>query len=66
MPKLSIGPEARYDRNAEDDAGRAGVFARYEWLGGEISAASGVAGTMTGGLAQGLEPYATINVLYQY
>jgi Cellulose biosynthesis protein BcsS len=38
-PKLSIGPELRYDKNIEtgDNAwnGRAGLFARYEWAGGE-------------------------------
>lgn len=66
LPTLSIGPEARYDSNAEDDAGRAGLFARYEWFGGEASLAAGASGTMTGGQAEGLEPYATFNLLFQY
>lgn len=66
QPGLSIGPEARYDRNAEDDAGRAGIFVRYDWRGGEISASAGVAGSMTGGIADEIAPYATINLLTQF
>ncbi|MEQ1669466.1 MAG: cellulose biosynthesis protein BcsS [Hyphomicrobium sp.] len=66
LPTLSVGPEARYDRNAEDGAARAGLFVRYEWFGGEISAAAGVAGSMTGSITEELQPYATINVLTQY
>lgn len=66
LPTFSIGPEVRFDSNEQDHAGRAGVFARYEWKGGEISVAAGAAGNMTGGIAKGLEPYATLNVLFQY
>ncbi len=66
LPTVSIGPEARFDSNAEDHAGRAGLFARYEWLGGEISVAAGASGDMTGGITHGVQPYATLNVLFQY
>jgi Cellulose biosynthesis protein BcsS len=66
LPTVSIGPELRYDRNTEDDASRAAVFARYDWFGGEASIAAGVAGDMTGGDTNDLEPYATFNLLYQY
>ena len=52
-PKLSIGPELRYDKNIEtgDNAwnGRAGLFARYEWAGGEASLAGGGLGRLTTG-----------------
>lgn len=66
LPTLSIGPEVRFDSNAEDQATRAGLFARYEWRGGEISAAAGYTGDMTGGLDNRVDPYATLNVLFQY
>ncbi|MFN0218767.1 MAG: cellulose biosynthesis protein BcsS [Hyphomicrobium sp.] len=66
LPTVSLGPEVRYDVNADDDAGRVGAFLRYDWFGGEISVAGGVAGTMTGGEDQDLAPYATLNVLFQY
>lgn len=66
LPTLSIGPEARFDRNAQDSAARAGVFVRYDWFGGEISVATGVAGSMTGSVTDELAPYATINVLTQF
>ena len=46
-PKLSFGPELRYDNNldsgASDWSGRAGIFARYRWEYGEISVAGGTA-----------------------
>ena len=52
-PKLSIGPELRYDKNIEtgDNAwnGRTGLFARYEWAGGEVSLAGGGLGGSTTG-----------------
>lgn len=66
LPTLSIGPEARFDRNMQDDASRLGLFARYDWFGGEISAAAGVAGSMTGGSTDDLAPYVTINMLTQF
>ena len=37
QPRLSVGPELRYDKNIESGDGewngRAGLFARYEWNG---------------------------------
>ncbi|MBK9078972.1 MAG: cellulose biosynthesis protein BcsS [Hyphomicrobium sp.] len=66
LPTLSIGPEVRYDRNAEDDASRVGTFARYEWLGGETSVSAGFAGSMTGGTTDDMEPYITLNMLSQF
>lgn len=66
LPHLSIGPEARFDGNAETYAGRGGLFARYDWNGGEISLAGGVAGSVASHLTEDLAPYATINLLLQY
>jgi Cellulose biosynthesis protein BcsS len=66
LPTLSIGPEMRYDRNLQDDGSRAGLFARYEWFGGEISVSAGVAGPMNGGGTDDLAPYTTINMLTQF
>ena len=43
---VSVGPELRYDKNIElgdgEWNGRAGLFVRYEWAGGEVSVAGGV------------------------
>ena len=66
LPTVSIGPEGRYDSNFEDDGGRAGLFARYEWFGGEASVAAGWSSAIVGGEAQDPAPYATVNVLMQY
>jgi hypothetical protein len=66
LPTFSIGPEARYDSNAQADSGRGGVFVRYEWLGCEVSAAAGYSGDMTGGLTKDMSPYGTFNILFQY
>ena len=66
LPTVSLGPEVRYDINAEDEAGRVGAFVRYEWFGGEISAAGGAAGTITGDQSQDLAPYGTMNLLLQF
>lgn len=66
IPAVSIGPEVKYDTNAEDDATRAGAFLRYEWSGGEISASGGYAGVITGGDDQDPAPYATLNVLTRF
>ncbi len=82
LPTLSIGPEARFDRNADlggcgpangavkRDAlgtGRAGLFARYDWFGGEVSVAAGVTQRIANSCEDDdLEPYATFNLLYQY
>lgn len=66
LPTVSIGPELRFDTNVDGRAGRAGLFARYEWMGGEISVAAGAAGPWAGDFAEDLEPYATLNVLFQF
>lgn len=65
-PQLSIGPELRYDRNAVDQAGRAGAFARYEWPGGEVSIAGGATGPVGESFIRDRSFYATLNVLFQY
>lgn len=71
QPQLSFGLEAAFNANAQDHGARAGLFLRYEWQGGEISASAGVAsgdiGTLVGGSApDDLSPYATINFLFQF
>lgn len=77
LPTVSLGPEVRYDTNAHGAreggwTGRAGVFVRYEWFGGEISAAGGVDKTFTVddelGLAalEDLAAYGTVNLLLQF
>lgn len=69
LPTLSIGPELRYDTNADDDAARGGAFIRYEWFKGEISAAGGWAGAITDAGAfdeQGPAAYGTVNLLVQF
>lgn len=67
IPSISIGPELRYDDNAEGSASRAGLFIRYQWAGGEISAAGGVAGQLYDqGDDDDLIPYTTLNLLYQF
>lgn len=69
-PKLSIGPELRYDKNIEtgDGAwnGRAGLFTRYEWSGGEISLAGGGLWRVDDWGAKDPSAYGTVNVLFQY
>jgi cellulose biosynthesis protein BcsS len=69
-PTLSIGPELRYDKNVEtgDDAwnGRAGLFARYEWGGGEVSLAGGSVWWVDGWAPKDPSAYGTLNVLFQY
>ena len=69
-PHLSIGPELRYDKNIEtgDSAwnGRAGLFARYEWTGGEVSLAGGAAWWIDDWAPKDPSAYGTFNVLFQY
>ncbi|WP_245279919.1 cellulose biosynthesis protein BcsS [Hyphomicrobium sp. 99] len=69
-PKLSIGPELRYDKNIEtgDNAwnGRAGLFTRYEWSGGEISLAGGGLWRVDDWSPAVPSAYGNINVLFQY
>lgn len=69
-PKLSLGPELRYDKNVEtgDGAwnGRTGLFARYEWTGGEVSLAGGAAWWVKEWSSKDPSAYGTFNVLFQY
>jgi hypothetical protein len=69
-PRFSVGPELRYDKNIESGEGewngRAGLFARYEWTGGEISLAGGVSERISDWDGDGASPYGTLNVLFQY
>jgi Cellulose biosynthesis protein BcsS len=49
------------------DYSRGGVFVRYEWDGGEISASGGVAGGIIGSSERdGPDPYVTINYITQW
>jgi hypothetical protein len=74
LPTLSIGPEVRFDRNEQAGTSRVGAFARYEWFGGEISAAAGVAtqlcdsynGESCRSSFADIAPYANVNFLTQY
>lgn len=45
-PQFSAGAETILDMNAEHRQGRAGLFLRYEWRGGEVSASGGVSGDL--------------------
>ena len=74
LPTLSVGPEVRFERNEQAGTARIGAFARYEWFGGEISAAAGVAtdvcdfynGEHCSSSFDELAPYANLNFLTQY
>ena len=74
LPTLSVGPEVRFDRNALAGSARLGAFARYEWFGGEISAAAGISKSLCDSwnndtcisANDDLAPYANINYLTQF
>lgn len=59
---LSLGLEGGSFGNITGDSARAGIFARYEWLGGEISASGGVSGE----LRSPRSPYATLVYLKRF
>lgn len=68
-PRLSIGPELRYDSNlgSDDDwMSKAGLFARYAWPAGEVSLAGGVATMHYEHAPDATGAYGTLNVLLQY
>lgn len=75
VPTLSVGAEAVlnhanmfdtvYNRTVND--GRAGLFARYEWFGGEISASGGVATEVQqSDPLRGTSAYGTVNWIVQF
>lgn len=70
LPALSIGPELRYDKNIETGNnawnGRAGLFTRYEWSGGEISLAGGGLWRVDDWSTAAPSAYGNVNVLFQY
>ena len=63
---LSLGLEARVNGNELDKDARGGLFVRYEWTGGEISLAGGIAGHFFDDANSETEPYAAITWLMQY
>ncbi len=63
---VSLGAEARVDGNALDKDMRGGLFVRYEWVGGEVSLAGGVAGRFLENATDMTDPYVTLNWLMQY
>ena len=48
--------------NAASDSGRGGGFARYEWLGGEMS----VSGGISGDIERPRNPYGTVMYLMRF
>jgi hypothetical protein len=69
-PRLSVGPELRYDKNIESGDGewngRAGLFARYEWNGGGVSLAGGESVRIVDWASEDVSPYGSLYVLFQY
>jgi len=66
LDEVSFGAEARVNGNALDKDARGGLFVRYEWDGGEISLAGGVAGRFLEDARDMTDPYATMTWLIQY
>ena len=66
LDELSVGVEARIDGNALDKDARGGAFVRYEWQGGEVTIAGGVAGQFFRDAKSMTSPYATATWLIQY
>lgn len=67
LPTLTAGVEAGVNATGEHMDGRGGLFLRYEWAGGEISASAGLSGDIGSlELTDELSPYATINWLTQF
>jgi hypothetical protein len=66
MQHVSLGAEARVDGNALDKDTRGGLFLRYDWATGEVSAAVGVSGRSLENARDMTDPYATLTWLMQY
>jgi Cellulose biosynthesis protein BcsS len=61
-PTISVGLDAAMMGNAAYDSGRGGVFARYEWSGGEASVSAGAAGDRDG--VDG--SYGALSILFRF
>lgn len=59
---VSLGVEGGAFGNAASDSGRGGGFARYEWLGGEMSVSGGVSGD----IEKPRNPYGTLTYLMRF
>ncbi len=66
LDNVSFGAEGAVNGNALDKDARGGLFLRYEWTGGEVSLAGGVAGRFFEDASDMTDPYATMNWLMQY
>lgn len=62
LPHVSVGLEGGLNGNVEHGSGKGGGFVRYEWAGGELSAAAG----MSGDLSDQRTPYASFSILFRY
>lgn len=71
LPTLSVGPELGINGHIQSHVtdgdlvysrGRGGLFARYDWAGGEIAASSGVSSDID----EDLTPYATLNWMTRF
>ncbi|CAN0267882.1 unnamed protein product, partial [Phaeothamnion confervicola] len=67
MPDVSIGVEVGSFTKIDYENQRVGAFLRYEWLGGEISAAGGISSEATSGAGRGSRPpYGTLVYLTRF
>lgn len=66
LERVSVGAEARINGNALDKDARGGLFVRYDWPGGEVSLAGGVAGRFLEDASDMTDPYAALTWLMQY
>ena len=69
MQDVSAGVEAGTHGNVSGDNARAGLFVRYAWFGGELSASAGVSGpapTQNRSVSQMTKPYGTLVYLKRY
>lgn len=62
VPWIALGVEAGYSGTFAYDEGRAGVFLKADWIGGEITGSAGLAGDRDGLRS----PYGTFNWLVRY